>query len=131
VLNDHLADRRLKVSSRDLGGITSSDLIVASEKIGTDAAYYVRDTQTGETDWSSDVSSVTAYYRHGRSRGANYLHLDGSVTDTGSLAFLRAFNPWGYGVVSSSVGGGSTTRPSGIPYTPPPSGGGGSNTRPG
>lgn len=118
VLNDHLADQRLKVSSRNLGGITSSDLILASEKIGTDPTYYVRDTETGVNAWSSDVSSATAYYRHGRSRGANYLHLDGSVTDTGSVSFLRAFNPWSY----------SSTVASKFPPSLPPAGPGGGGT---
>jgi hypothetical protein len=87
VLNQHLADHELKYGSTQTGGVPSSDIIVAGEKITTIRDYYMED---------ADFDRVVEPYRHGISNGSNYLKLDWHV-DTLTRAQIfgsSAVDPW-------------------------------------
>jgi len=67
ILNDHLFLNKIKFGSRNLGGLTPSDVILMGEK---------------RTDWNDYYMNVGDYntrvepYRHGIRRGSNYLYMD-------------------------------------------------------
>lgn len=108
VLNDHLTDERIKYSSRDLGGLTPSDVIVMGEKKSSEMDYYmnIRRRDNGDTNPDSDFPRVVEQFRHGPRLGSNYLHLDWSVRTRHPKDAILGIDPWDV----SSPGG--TTQPS-------------------
>jgi len=69
VLNNHLADKNIKYSSSNLGGLTPSDVIVMGEKYsGPDHPDYYMD--------KNDFGELVEPYRHGVKHGSNYLYMD-------------------------------------------------------
>jgi prepilin-type processing-associated H-X9-DG protein len=84
VLNNHLADESVRAGKR-VKGISSSEIIVAGEKISAQADYYV--------DYG-DYDRVVQPYGHGRSVGSNYLYLDGHVTAALPGDAKRGIDPW-------------------------------------
>lgn len=122
VLNDLLADRKVKYSTRIAPGVSPSDVVIASEKNGNDPAYYTRPVGTGTNGWSSVFESTVDDKRHGKkARTSNYLHLDGSVTALRTNDATSRLNPW------DTFASNSTTRPS---TTQPSNPTGTSTTRP-
>ena len=84
VLNNHLADENVRAGKR-VRGISSSEIIVAGEKITQQADYYV--------DYG-DYERVVEPYRHGKSVGSNYLYLDGHVILALPGDAKRGIDPW-------------------------------------
>ncbi|MFN4242791.1 MAG: prepilin-type N-terminal cleavage/methylation domain-containing protein [Tepidisphaerales bacterium] len=96
VLNDHLTVERIKYSSRDLGGLSPSDVIVMGEKKSSEPDYYMNirtrdgNVATGDTDFPR----VVEQFRHGVRLGSNYLHLDWSVRTRHPTDARRGIDPW-------------------------------------
>jgi prepilin-type N-terminal cleavage/methylation domain-containing protein/prepilin-type processing-associated H-X9-DG protein len=85
VLNNHLASRKIKVSSSALAGLTSTDVIVAGEKYGNQPDYLMED---------GDFEKVIDKYRHGAFRGSNALYLDGHVGLAMPRQLRAGMDPW-------------------------------------
>jgi prepilin-type N-terminal cleavage/methylation domain-containing protein len=85
LLNNHLADRAIKFSSRALGGKTTSDVIVMGEKRSSYPDYYMN---------RGDFNSRVEPYRHGISQGSNYLYLDMHVSPARPEQALIGIDPW-------------------------------------
>ena len=87
ILNSHLAEKNIKVTNKNLGGRTSSDVIVMGEKKSDASDYYM--------DEGENFGSKVELYRHGPRLGSNYLFLDWHV---GMLRnwkeFYGAADPW-------------------------------------
>jgi prepilin-type N-terminal cleavage/methylation domain-containing protein/prepilin-type processing-associated H-X9-DG protein len=97
LLNNHLADpdRPIKFSSKNLGGLTSSDVVIMGEKVSSWNDYYMN-AQDYRRDRPGDFEQgKVELYRHGLRLGSNYLYLDLHV---GSFRradqFDRAVDPW-------------------------------------
>jgi prepilin-type N-terminal cleavage/methylation domain-containing protein len=84
VLNGHLRERSIKAGSGNLGGLTSSDVILAGEKATGERDYFVE---------RGDFERVVAPYRHGI-RGSNYLYLDKHVGMALPPAALAGLDRW-------------------------------------
>jgi prepilin-type N-terminal cleavage/methylation domain-containing protein/prepilin-type processing-associated H-X9-DG protein len=93
ILNNHIAENNIKFSSKDLGGLTSSDVVLMGEKTSLANDYYMNGDQVaGMTDF--DFGKVELF-RHGIRLGSNYLFLDlhvGTLKRKGQL--LRSGDPW-------------------------------------
>ena len=89
VLNSHLSDKGIKGGSRNFGGLTSSDVIVAGEKVTTERDYYME----GSTNMT-EFDRVVEKYRHGIRLGSNYLHMDGSVDTRLPQDALTGIDQW-------------------------------------
>jgi prepilin-type N-terminal cleavage/methylation domain-containing protein/prepilin-type processing-associated H-X9-DG protein len=85
VVNQHLADERIRAGSRNFGGLTSSEVIVAGEKLSNVRDYYME---------SNDFDRVVEKYRHGLQLGSNYLYLDGHVGTVLPREALTGIDPW-------------------------------------
>jgi prepilin-type N-terminal cleavage/methylation domain-containing protein/prepilin-type processing-associated H-X9-DG protein len=86
ILNDHLHLHGIKFSSKNFGGLPSSDVIVMGEKRTDYEDYYMN-----KTDYSTRVEP----YRHGLKRGSNYLFLDLHVgTLLNRRQTLWGVDPW-------------------------------------
>jgi prepilin-type N-terminal cleavage/methylation domain-containing protein/prepilin-type processing-associated H-X9-DG protein len=89
VLNSHLADQRIRAGSKNFGGLTSSEVIVAGEKVSTERDYYM-ERGVG----NSDFDRVVEKYRHGPRLGSNYLYHDGHVGTVPPREALTGMDPW-------------------------------------
>jgi prepilin-type N-terminal cleavage/methylation domain-containing protein/prepilin-type processing-associated H-X9-DG protein len=85
ILNNHIAAREIKMGSRDLGGLSASDLIVAGEKRTDKDDYYM---STG------NFPGHLEQYRHGLQRGSNYLYLDWHVATQMPKEARGGIDPW-------------------------------------
>jgi type II secretory pathway pseudopilin PulG len=93
VLNSHLADKAIKAGSHDFGGLTSSEVIIAGEKVTTERDYYM-EAGPLPNDPNSEFSRVVEKYRHGARLGSNYLHEDGHVDTFLPNVALAGIDPW-------------------------------------
>lgn len=85
VLNQHLADQRIRAGTRNLGGLTSPEVIVAGEKITDQRDYYME---------SAEFNRIVEQYRHGVKLGSNYLKLDWHVDTLPPREALTGMDPW-------------------------------------
>jgi prepilin-type N-terminal cleavage/methylation domain-containing protein len=85
VLNQHLADHRVRYSTTHVGGLTSSEIVVMGEKFSTVADYYME---------RGDFFRVVDPYRHGVHYGSNYLYLDMHVSTTPPDEARAGTDPW-------------------------------------
>ena len=85
VLNQHLADHRVRYSTTRVGGLTSSEIVVMGEKFSTVADYYME---------RGDFFRVVDPYRHGVHYGSNYLYLDMHVSTTPPDEARSGTDPW-------------------------------------
>jgi prepilin-type processing-associated H-X9-DG protein len=85
VLNSHLAERSIRAGSRDFGGLTVSEVIVAGEKYSSERDYYMQNL---------DYGRVVEQYRHGATLGSNYLYLDCHVGTVLPRDALAGLDPW-------------------------------------
>jgi prepilin-type N-terminal cleavage/methylation domain-containing protein len=90
VLNQHLADQRIRAGTRNLGGLTSSDVIVTGEKITDQRDYYM---ERGPNN-NSEFNRIVEQYRHGVKLGSNYLKLDWHVDTLPPRDALTGMDPW-------------------------------------
>jgi prepilin-type N-terminal cleavage/methylation domain-containing protein/prepilin-type processing-associated H-X9-DG protein len=86
ILNDHLAARQIKASTKNLGGKPTSDVIVMGEKKSDYPDYYMNE----HTDYPSRIE----FYRHGPKLGSNYLYLDWHVGTLRQNDALIGMDPW-------------------------------------
>ncbi len=103
VLNQHLADKRIRFATRTINK-ASSDIVVMGEKKTTVADYYMEKnlvTVPPGTDpstlppGSTEFDRVVERYRHGVKLGSNYLYKDGHVDIVEPKADLStALDPW-------------------------------------
>jgi prepilin-type processing-associated H-X9-DG protein/prepilin-type N-terminal cleavage/methylation domain-containing protein len=89
VLNKHLVDNQIKASSRNFGGLTASDVIVAGEKVTEQHDYYME-----RGDNNTEFDRVAEKYRHGQRLGSNYLYFDGHVDTKLPNEALTGIDPW-------------------------------------
>lgn len=85
VLNEHLADLGIRAGSKNFGGLTNSEVIVAGEKVTTERDYMME---------RSDFARVVEKFRHGAQLGSNYLHFDGHVDTLLPNEALTGSDPW-------------------------------------
>jgi type II secretory pathway pseudopilin PulG len=85
VLNKHLADRDVKYWTKNLGGASSSDVVVMGEKRTQIEDYYME---------RGDFDRVVEKYRHGQKLGSNYLYLDMHVGTSAPDQALSGIDPW-------------------------------------
>jgi prepilin-type processing-associated H-X9-DG protein len=86
ILNDHLAVRQIKASTKNLGGKPTSDVIVMGEKNSDRTDYYMNE--------HSDYPDRIEFYRHGPKLGSNYLYLDWHVGTLRKNDALVGMDPW-------------------------------------
>jgi len=94
ILNAHLADKGIKFSSKDLGGLTSSDVIVMGEKTTSWNDYYMNAGDQVNRPGDYALGKVDLY-KHGLRLGSNYLYMDlhvGTFKEQGR--FQRGTDPW-------------------------------------
>jgi prepilin-type processing-associated H-X9-DG protein len=85
LLNNNIAKRKIRMGSRDLGGLSSADVIVMGEKRTEFDDYYMSaDNSLGEVEG----------YRHGHRHGSNYLYLDWHVATQMPQEAKYGFDPW-------------------------------------
>jgi prepilin-type N-terminal cleavage/methylation domain-containing protein/prepilin-type processing-associated H-X9-DG protein len=95
VLNDHLADERIRFGTSRLGSAGSSaNVVVAGEKLTTSRDYYME---------NADFERVVEQYRHGVSNGSNYLYMDGHVEKQMPKAAKGQLDPWANVVVEPTT----------------------------
>ena len=85
ILNYHIVLREIKAGSRDLGGLSSAELIVAGEK------------RTDKDDYYMSIGNFPGHieqYRHGLQRGSNYLYLDWHVATQMPKEAKAGIDPW-------------------------------------
>ena len=86
ILNAHLWTRSVKLGSRDLGGLSSAEVIVMGEKRTVLDDYYMG---------SGNFPGHLERYMHGVTRGANYLYMDWHVaTQLPTRDIQRGIDPW-------------------------------------
>jgi prepilin-type N-terminal cleavage/methylation domain-containing protein len=85
VLNQHLADHKVRYSATHVGGLTSSEIVVMGEKVSTVEDYYME---------RGDFFRVVDPYRHGAAYGSNYLYLDMHVSTTPPDEARSGVDPW-------------------------------------
>ena len=85
MLNQHLADHRIRYSTTHIGGLTSSEIVVMGEKVSTVADYYME---------AGDFNRVVEPFRHGTYYGSNYLYLDLHVSTTPPDEARAGIDPW-------------------------------------
>lgn len=90
VLNQHLADYGVKFGSKNFGGLTSSQVIVAGEKVTQERDYHMERVNGDNTEFDRVVEK----YRHGVRLGSNYLYHDGHVDTLSPPEALTGIDPW-------------------------------------
>jgi prepilin-type processing-associated H-X9-DG protein len=90
LLNDTIAARNIKLGSKDLGGLSSSEFIVMGEKKTSEPDYY---SGVGPDIHAPGVVVVYEAYRHGVTIGSNYLFFDWHV-ETRMPNETRGIDPW-------------------------------------
>jgi prepilin-type N-terminal cleavage/methylation domain-containing protein/prepilin-type processing-associated H-X9-DG protein len=95
LLNNHLADRGIKFSSKALGGLTASEVVLMGEKTSSFNDYYMN-AEDYRRDRPGDFAlGKVELYRHGLRLGSNYLYLDLHVgTFRRTDQFDRGVDPW-------------------------------------
>ena len=89
ILNDHLYANGVRWTSKNLGGKTSSDVIVMGEKKSQYDDYYMN-ADNGAHDYPSRVE----FYRHGLRLGSNYLFMDWHVGTLNQKNSMIGIDPW-------------------------------------
>lgn len=101
VLNQHLADYRIRAGDRNFGSLRStSEVIWAGEKKTDERDYYVENTIIAG---NSEFDRVVEKYRHGIQLGSNYLYLDGSVQTLMPDRAKTGIDPWQPGGLDPST----------------------------
>ena len=85
IFNYHIVMRNIKVGSRDFGGLSASDIIVAGEKRTDKDDYYMA---------PGNFPGHIEQYRHGLQRGSNYLYLDWHVATQMPKEAKAGIDPW-------------------------------------
>ncbi len=81
-----------KYGSKIGGGKTVSDIILLGEKVSTARDYYM-EIEPGDSQ--SEFWLIVERYRHGSTRGSNYLFMDMHVDNRAPADVANAVDPWG------------------------------------
>lgn len=100
ILNYHLVDMQVTFSDTKMFGLSASDLIVMGEKTTSYPDYYMN---------QGDYNTRVEPYRHGISRGSNYLFLDQHVETLMPKVAIGSVDPWDLTAAASP--GGETAQP--------------------
>jgi prepilin-type N-terminal cleavage/methylation domain-containing protein len=84
-VNQHLADQDVRAHSTKFKGRSTSDIVLGGEKRSIERDYHME---------RGDFERVVEKYRHGISRGSNYLFLDTSVNTLLPDKVRDAMDPW-------------------------------------
>ncbi len=85
VLNQHLANYKIRYFTKPPNGLTPSDLVLMGEKKTDVYDYYME---------LGDFLRVVEGYRHGLSLGSNYLYMDLHVSVVPPNEALAGIDPW-------------------------------------
>jgi prepilin-type N-terminal cleavage/methylation domain-containing protein/prepilin-type processing-associated H-X9-DG protein len=87
LVNSHLAERSIKISSVSLAGKSTSQIVVMGEKRSGALDYYM--------DKGENFGVLVELFRHGARYGSNYLYMDWHVGPLSSAAAVKgALDPW-------------------------------------
>lgn len=100
IVNAHLVEKKIRYFTKNLGGRTSSEVVIMGEKVTTENDYYMETESAGQ----SDFDRVVEKYRHGLRLGSNYLFLDLHVGTLLPKQARDAIDPWDV-VVPQQPGG--------------------------
>lgn len=103
VVSHNLGNNDVTYSKRDLGGLTPSQFIIMGEKNSQAPDFYMG-TRVQDP---SDYKRVVDFYKHGARVGSNYLMLDMHVETLRENEALRGIDPWNYGSLTPTGGGGT------------------------
>ena len=93
MLNDHLAEHKIKYSSK-ISGHSPDTVIVMGEKRSDQPDYYMNGAGDGGTPPFGDFDRVVELYRHGVKLGSNYLFMDGHVGTLDKRDAMGSIDPW-------------------------------------
>ncbi len=85
VLNYHLKHKWIRYHTKDLGGLSPSDVIVMGEKRSEAIEYYMD---------QPDYDNIVEKYRHGLRLKSNYVYLDLHVDNRGPTLRTVGADPW-------------------------------------
>ena len=85
VVNGHLGRRGFRLGDKDLGGRSSAQVILAGEKRSLQRDYYMQ---------QKDFDRVVEPFRHGTTKGSNYLFLDGHAETQLPRDIKGGIDPW-------------------------------------
>jgi prepilin-type N-terminal cleavage/methylation domain-containing protein/prepilin-type processing-associated H-X9-DG protein len=85
ILNGHLAHRGFRLGDKDLGGRTSDAIVLAGEKRSEKRDYFMQE---------KDFDAVVEPFRHGETKGSNYLFLDGHADLQLPRGVKGGIDPW-------------------------------------
>jgi prepilin-type N-terminal cleavage/methylation domain-containing protein/prepilin-type processing-associated H-X9-DG protein len=89
ILNAHLAEKEIKFSTKNLGGKSTSDVVVMGEKKSDAPDYYM--------NLRENFDQKVELFRHGLQAGSNYLYMDwhvGLIRDPKAVKSAVAVDPW-------------------------------------
>lgn len=93
LLNDHLHLLKIRAFTRDLGGLTSAQVVLMGEKRTDYNDYYMN---------LHDYPTRVEPYRHGIALGSNYLFLDGHSESLQRAQSMAAIDPWDVPVATTT-----------------------------
>jgi hypothetical protein len=98
IINDHIAEKGVKFGSKDLGGLTPSDVVLMGEKTSSVDDYYMNAVREKSGQEITDYGlGKVELYRHGIRLGSNYLYLDMHVaTFRRPEQLARSADPWDF-----------------------------------
>jgi prepilin-type N-terminal cleavage/methylation domain-containing protein/prepilin-type processing-associated H-X9-DG protein len=85
LLNGHLGDRGFRLGNRDLAGRSPAEVVLAGEKYPRERDYFLE---------RQEFNRLVDAYRHGRTKGSNYLFIDGHVDLQLPREILGGIDPW-------------------------------------
>jgi prepilin-type processing-associated H-X9-DG protein len=90
ILNDHLNERGVKYSTRNIPNHTADRVVVMGEKLTSVGDYYIQRIRAQNSDFLTTIDK----YRHGAHVGSNYLFLDLHVDHRAPDEVVGAIDPW-------------------------------------
>lgn len=85
IINQHLADGGIKANSRNFGKLSSTEVIVAGEKVTTSPQYHME---------RGDYDAIVERARHGVRLGSNFLYFDCHVDTILPNDARTGLDPW-------------------------------------
>ena len=95
VLNDHLADAKVKATAQgsQLAWKSQSEVILMGEKYVSKCDYFMESNAAS----ASDYNILVDQFKHGLQNGSNYLYMDGHVDNDSKENAIKAIDPWDIG----------------------------------
>ena len=90
ILNDHLNERHVKYTTKNIPGRSADRVVVMGEKVTDVNDYYIQKIPGQGSDYFETLEK----YRHGLKLGSNYLYLDLHVDRTAPKEVKGGIDPW-------------------------------------